>query len=379
MARRASLTTYRRSPHLVTYWQDRWLIAHNYATHAVALLPPGAIALLDFFTDWQTAAHYAAASGVTRTAAQREIDALVDQHALESSQRAPSPAERAMAQWERWNPAAGFFHSATRDVRFATITQSSRRLRRKAREQPPPSPVKRYRGARSVALPRVAATSELPRVLLERRTWRRFSKKPLPLASLATLLGLTGGVHDWLHIPGQGELPLTTSPSGGARNPIELYVWVRRVTGLAPGFYHYAADRHRLELLKRHGVPVSVQRYIPTQYWFEGAAALVFFSAVFERYQWKYRYARAYRASLIEAGHRCQSFCLAATWLALAPFCTMALADSDIDGDLGLDGVSESVLYAAGVGVRPRGDAVRSTPEGFAPARITRNHRVFSR
>src|SRR5262249_21904395 len=215
--------------------------------------------------------------------------------------------------------------------------------------------------------------------MLARRTWRRFSKKPLPLESLATLLGLTCGIHDWLHIPGQGALPLTTSPSGGARNPIELYVWARRVHGLPQGLYHYAADVHRLELVRRQRVPPSVQRYVPTQYWFENAAALIFFSAVFERYQWKYTYARAYRATLIEAGHRCQSFCLAATWLGLAPFCTMALADSDVDSDLGLDGISESVLYAAGVGVRPRGDDVRSTPQGFPPARITRNPRVFDR
>ena len=32
---------------------------------------------------------------------------------------------------------------------------------------------------------------------------------------------------------------------------------------------------------------------------------------------------------------------------------TMALADSRIERDLGIDGVSESVIYAAGVGVRP--------------------------
>jgi hypothetical protein len=38
--------------------------------------------------------------------------------------------------------------------------------------------------------------------------------------------------------------------------------------------------------------------------------------------------------------------------LGLAPFCTAALVDPEIEADLGLDGSSESVLYAAGVGVR---------------------------
>lgn len=50
-----------------------------------------------------------------------------------------------------------------------------------------------------------------------------------------------------------------------------------------------------------------------------------------------------------------QTFCLVATWLGLAPFCSMALADSRIEADLGIDGVSESVLYAAGVGTLPHG------------------------
>ena len=45
-------------------------------------------------------------------------------------------------------------------------------------------------------------------------------------------------------------------------------------------------------------------------------------------------------------------FCLVATWLGLAPFCTAALVDQEIEADLGLDGSNESVLYAAGVGVK---------------------------
>jgi nitroreductase len=77
-------------------------------------------------------------------------------------------------------------------------------------------------------------------------------------------------------------------------------------------------------------------------------------TAVFDRVQWRYPYARAYRAVLAESGHLCQTFCLVATWLGLAPFCTMALADSRIERDLKIDGVSESVIYAAGVGARPK-------------------------
>ena len=67
------------------------------------------------------------------------------------------------------------------------------------------------------------------------------------------------------------------------------------------------------------------------------------------------RMVQAAREVLIEQGHLCQTFLLTATWLGLAPFCTMSLADTAIERALGLDGVTESVLYAAGVGQRPAG------------------------
>jgi hypothetical protein len=44
-----------------------------------------------------------------------------------------------------------------------------------------------------------------------------------------------------------------------------------------------------------------------------------------------------------------------ATSLGLAPFSTMALADSKVEKALGIDGVNESILYTAGVGHRPQG------------------------
>ena len=70
---------------------------------------------------------------------------------------------------------------------------------------------------------------------------------------------------------------------------------------------------------------------VPGQWWFEDAAALFLFTAVFARKQWRYRFPRAYRSVLLEAGHFAQTFCLAATSIGLAPFCTQALADRRIE------------------------------------------------
>jgi len=373
------MTRFRRSRHLVSYWKDDMFVLHNYATGKVLAISPGSTELLDHFDDWRSAHEFSAQCGIPPREAKRLLASMVKATLLQSSSSSPSARESAMARWGPWNPIAGFFHQATRDVQFLDPIEVNRGLRRKARSDPPPSPVKRYPHARTRDLPRVVARGEFPQVLLSRRTWRQFARQPLPLDSLAALLGLTGGVQQWARLPRQGDFVMKTSPSGGGRHPIELYVWARRVNGLAPGLYHYAGDRHRLERVKLQRGRVNVERYLPQQFWYEGAAALVFFSAVYERYLWKYTYPRAYRATLVEAGHQCQTFCLVATWLGLAPFCSMALADSRIERDLGLDGVSESVLYAAGVGVRPAGAAVRSKPAGFPPLRVRPNRRVIAR
>ena len=206
------------------------------------------------------------------------------------------------------------------------------------------------------------ATGELPRVLMSRRTWREFSKRPLTVEQLATLLGLTFGVQAWRDVPGIGRVPMKTSPSGGARHPIEAYVVAPRVRGLGRGLYHYNAASHRLERLRTGATSRQVTTYLNGQDWFGGAAALVVMTAVFARTQWKYPASRAYRAVLLDAGHLCQTFCLVATSLGLAPFCTMALADSRIERDLGIDGVAESVVrsrrWRASEGGRSHADAI---------------------
>lgn len=361
MSRRPAL--FRRPPCLVSYWQDGTLVFENYATGVRITGDPTTSEILHFFDRWRSADAVIAQLSEYSAASLRAAVTALERHSfLVRSDR--SADLRKAESWTSWNPAAGFFHFSTKDVRFARAEVVDRFLRSKARQSPIPSAVKRYPRADSIPLPPVQTRGEFPQALLARRTWRDFSRRPVALADLSTLLGLTWGVQGWLDVPGQRRFPLKTSPSGGARHPLEVYVLARRIQGLARGIYHYSADRHRLERLSRDVGPVT--GYLPTQWWFASASAVVFMTAVFPRVQWKYEFPRAYRVVLAEAGHFCQTFCLTATWLGLAPFCTMALADSRIEKDLKIDGITESVLYAAGVGTRPAN--VKSWPE-FTPHR----------
>jgi SagB-type dehydrogenase family enzyme len=147
-------------------------------------------------------------------------------------------------------------------------------------------------------------------------------------------------------------------------HPIELYVVVREVRGLRAGLYHYAADQHALERLPFRTPEKRVRAYLPRSGYFARASAVVLLTAVFERQLWRYPYSRAYRAALVEVGHICQTFCLTATSLGLAPFSVMGLADSVIEHDLGIDGITETVLYVAGVGRPPAGTEWAPLPRG---------------
>jgi SagB-type dehydrogenase family enzyme len=289
---------------------------------------------------------------------------------LRSKGQPPTPSERAMRKLSAWNPEVGFFHSATRDLMFASLDEA--RSYRQERSEPWVGSVYAPRGIRRT-LPVPHAPSPVSAAFLDRRSWRRFAKKTLSLDHLSTLLWLSGGVQKWATTPA-GRFALKTGPSGGALHPIELYVMVRRVEGLAPGFYHYGGDRHRLTRLTRHAKPASVLRYLPQQPWFEPAAAIVFLVAHYERCLWRYKYARAYRAPFIEAGHVAQTFCTIATSLGLAPFVSMALADSNIEHEIGADGITRAVLYATGVGHRPGNVAHANMPEGITTVRVTDNH-----
>ena len=221
-----------------------------------------------------------------------------------------------------------------------------------------------------MSLPGAHARGSLANALLERRTWRRFGERGISRQELGTLLGLTFGVQKWIDLQALGRAMLRTSPSGGARHPIEAYVVAANVGGLGEGVYHYSTDRHELALLRRGRARSRIERYLPGQAFFAAASALVIMTAVFPRTEWQYRFPRAYRVVHLEAGHFCQTFCLVATALGLAPFCTAALADSIIERDLGVDGVSESVVYACGVGTRPPGAHWAPLPDSTTLPRV---------
>lgn len=338
------------------------LVVGNYLTNQYVTVTRLAHELLDACGEWQSREAIGARfAQVPPRSLTSTLTRMVAAGLLERSVGAPPQATRTDAGWQTWHP-AGLFHFATRDVPFSSVDAARVFEARRAASTPMPATVKRYPEARLVKLPAPATRGALPAVLLARRTWRRFGRGPVEAGRLSTLLWLTLGVQREVTSRDGHRLTLRTAPSGGARHPIEAYVLAKRVRGVKAGLYHYAADVHALERVSAVPRREAIESYLPHQWWYDAAPVAVVFTAVFARSQWRYPYARAYRAVLAEAGHVCQNFCLVATWLGLAPFCSMAMADSVIDRDLGIDGVTEASMYVAGVGPRPAGSSWEPLP-----------------
>jgi SagB-type dehydrogenase family enzyme len=349
---------YRRSPFLVSYWKDNQLLFENYLTGKIVAASTETAAVLDCFNNWQTVEVLSRKwPKYTSNSLHTSVRLLTRETLLETANQKTSEGterERALQKWSAWNPAAGFFHMSTKDAYSDEITAEEIRhiealMESKAAALFP----KKYQGTRVVKLPSEALSTEFSRVLRARQTWRKFSRGQVKREALATLLELSFGVQRWERIAKLGKLAHKTSPSGGSLHPLEAYVMARKVEGIAPGIYHYDSVRRGLQEVRRGATSKEVQQYLAGQWWFRDAAFLVFLTAVFGRTQWKYDYPRAYRAIQIEAGHLAQTFCLTATWLGLAPFCTIAMKDTAIEKALRVDGISESVIYAMGAGVKP--------------------------
>ena len=215
---------------------------------------------------------------------------------------------------DTWNPEAGFFHTATKDVRFWPAREAVRQARAQARRVPMPEPIKRYRGARAIACPG-RPRGRLPTLLLARRTWRRFSAK----VPEAPGTGDTAWHCPWGCSSGSeaspGSCRSRRRPRAAPGIPSNA-TWSRaRCQGCGAGIYHYDGRPARARACSAAGTRERLASYYPASGYFAGARH-VFLTAVFARQLWRYPYSRAYRAALAEAGHVCQTFCLTATWLA---------------------------------------------------------------
>ncbi len=209
-----------------------------------------------------------------------------------------------------------------------------------------PPMYKEFPDAPRTPLPKVDRCGDmsLHEALLRRKSLRRFIDTPISLEMLACILWASSGIQR-----NEMGFAFRTAPSAGALYPVETYVYASRVAGLDKGLYHYHVRNHQLEEMIRADLGEQIAGAALGQRMCANAAAVVFYTAVFERTTWKYRQ-RAYRYIYLDAGHMAQNLSLSATSLGLGCCSIGSMFDNEINEILGVDGIRESIIYMSVIG-----------------------------
>jgi SagB-type dehydrogenase family enzyme len=182
-----------------------------------------------------------------------------------------------------------------------------------------------------VALPPPNLRGEVAveRALASRRSVREFAPEPLSLPAVSQLLWAAQGITD--------PTGLRTAPSAGALYPLEVYLVVGAVTGVAAGVYRYEPQRHRLVAGAAGDARAAVARAALGQDWVAEAPVVLVLAGVYQRTARKYG-ERAPRYVHMEVGHAAQNVYLQAAALGLGTTMVGAFRDAELARVVGLTG-----------------------------------------
>ncbi|MGV7222247.1 MAG: SagB/ThcOx family dehydrogenase [Nitrospinales bacterium] len=213
--------------------------------------------------------------------------------------------------------------------------------------------LKQYKLFPKIKLPKL---DELPTneikfddVIASRRSIREFADAEISLEELSKILHQSYGVTGEITLVGGIKQNLRSAPSAGGLYPSEIYLAVRKVTGLEPGIYHYNVPNHELEALVMGDLTEELYEACLRQEPAREASVILLMSAVFQRTKRKYN-ERGYRYALLDVGHLGENIYLAATAQDLAIVTTSGFYDDAVNEILNIDGIDESTVYMAFIG-----------------------------
>ena len=175
---------------------------------------------------------------------------------------------------------------------------------------------------------------------------RRYAESNLSLEELAYLLWCTQGVKQITARP----VTMRTVPSAGARHAFETYLLIKRVEGLEPGMYRYAATQHALVKLDASStIHEKISAACFSQKMVDNSAVTFIWVAILERMKWRYG-ERGYRYLHLDAGHVCQNLYLAGEAIDVGVCAIAAFEDNDLNTSMHLDGKEKFAIYLASTG-----------------------------
>lgn len=266
-----------------------------------------------------------------------------------------------------WHPLAATLHAFTRWSGVNTVKNSQDSgtetavAMREVLGAPPVEAATRVTAGDTVTLPRIPP-NDFDALLARRATCRNFDpQRKVPFEQFSQLLQRVFAAQAEVRVSDDLVFLKKNVPSGGGLHPMECYLIVQHVEGVAPGLYHYQATAHALEPLavpegrrwEDGGLRDFVMDMVAQQHWFADAHVLVILAPRFDRTFWKYRHhAKGYRVVALEAGHLSQTLYLSATEAGLGAFITGAINEVQIEQAFGLDPVHQGALAICGFGWR---------------------------
>ncbi len=182
--------------------------------------------------------------------------------------------------------------------------------------------------------------TSIEQALLKRRSVRSYRGSPLRLSEISQLLWAAQG------ITGRGGF--RTAPSAGALYPLETYIVAADVDGLPQGVYYYRPAGNDLIRVAGGDKRGRLCNAALGQTSVRNAAAVIVFSAVYERITAKYG-DRGIQYVHMETGHAAQNVCLQAVSLALGTVVIGAFYDEAVKEVLKMSD-REQPLYIMPVG-----------------------------
>lgn len=351
---------YKAARALVFYTEgDTGLTGYNYLQNKRFACQADIITLLQAVGDWHSVEAIATLLNAVDTALlSQQLAGLSSAGVLLSEGSDEAAQEQAHFDIWKWGSPAALYHHAVQDRPVMPVDQALalQRERIGSVDQPDPYFVPDVQSDK-VELPRDWGfdTATLSSAMEGRRTVRDPLKKPVPLAVLSDCLKAGFGINGYTDNEAGVRLPFSYTPSGGARNPYDAFVYARDVDGLEPGLYQYAPLAQCL--VHKGPCATSFSEILGGQDWPDLMPCLIILRADFERSMWKYHDANAYRVALIEAGHIGQNVMLAASAHGLSACPSAAINHSLVAGELGhTDDPAKAAIYALTLGY-PQPDA----------------------
>ena len=188
--------------------------------------------------------------------------------------------------------------------------------------------------------PATDSKTSLEQTLLNRRSVRHFTDKPLTVDQISQLLWAGQGMTN--------NREFRTAPSAGALYPLELYVITGRAERIPAGIYHYNCKDHQLINIKNGDFRSELYAVGLSQGAIKKTPITILITGVFKRTTVKYGQ-RGIQYVLMEVGHVGQNILLQAVSLGLGAVSIGAFNENDIIQLMDF-GPEEQPLYLIPIG-----------------------------